>query len=86
MLPVKFVERKSPQSLGNATNNTKFDKTGNKTPTNLIMLFKKSIFSFLFSMSKLIINRNGISKSDVGLIIMLIPKITLPTNCHEFFL
>ncbi|GAF90037.1 unnamed protein product, partial [marine sediment metagenome] len=49
MLPVKLVERKSTQSLGNATNNTKFDKTGNETPTNLIILFKKSIFSFLFS-------------------------------------
>jgi hypothetical protein len=52
LLPVKLVERKSPQSLGNAANNTKFDKTGNNTPTNLKTLFKKSIFNFLFSKSK----------------------------------
>jgi hypothetical protein len=86
LFPVKLVERKSPQSLGDAANNTKFDKTGNNTPTNLIVLFKKSIFNFLFSTSKFINNKKGIKKRDVGLIIMLIPKITLPMNCHEFFL
>jgi len=86
LLPVKFVEIKPPHSLGNAANNTKFDKTGNNTPTNLITLFKKSIFSFLLTKSKCSINRKGTNKSDVGFIIILIPKITLPTNCHEFFL
>jgi hypothetical protein len=86
LLPVKFVERKPSHSLGNATNNTKLDKTGSRTPINLIMLFKKSIFTFLFSISKCRINRNGTNKRDVGFIIMLIPRITLPINCQELFL
>jgi hypothetical protein len=86
LLPVKFVERNPPQSLGDIKNSTKFDRTGKITPISLIKLFRKSIFNFLLLKSKLTINKNGINKIEVGLIKILIPKITLPINCQIIFL
>ena len=86
LLPVKLVAKKSSHNLGKAANRTKLNKTGNITPKILIKLLKKSILSFLFSKSKCNINKKGIRKIEVGLIIILMPKIKLPINCQTLLL
>jgi hypothetical protein len=82
LLPVKLVSRKPSQREGYKKKSIKFSKMGEITPNIRIKLFEKSKLNFLFSISKFIMSRNGIKKKAVGFIMMLSPKIILPSNCH----
>jgi len=82
LFPVKFVSKNPCHNGGYMKKRIKFNNTGKITPINLTALVEKLKLSFLFSLSYFKMIRNGIRKIAVGLIMILIPRITLPTNCH----
>jgi hypothetical protein len=82
LLPVKFVSKNPPHNEGYIPNIIKFNNRGIITPVNRIRLLGISIFKLFFFKSILTIIKKGIRKKAVGFIIMLIPRIILPINCH----
>ena len=82
LLPVKFVFKKPSHKGGYRKKSIKFNETGKTTPINLTILVEKSNLNFRFPWLYFNTIKNGIRNNAVGLIIMLIPRITLPISCH----